>query len=188
MSVSHESVKNGSYLTNMDYIKSTASKFNHPPFLSEFGMFIKKDRVQNQVRIIEATYQGMEISKERSSSFASFYSPVISELNGIGTFIITSIVNYKNGNPNKVAKKGDAWNNENFSIVTDGGSKYTTPDEFVVERAWPRRCQGRIMHFYYKGRPDDGRSGRINWVAMKFSKRSSALKKPRFFLYGLAGK
>ena len=78
MSVSKKSFKNGSYIANTDHIKYTAAKLGRPPFLSEYGMFIKSERVQNQVRLIEATYQGMEISKENNSSFASFYSPVIS--------------------------------------------------------------------------------------------------------------
>ena len=183
MSFSHKTVKNGSYLANTDHIKSTAAKLKRPPFLSEFGMFIKKGRVQNQVRMIEATYQGMEISKEQSSSFASFYSPVISGTQWHWDIYHNQHRELQNENPNRVITEGDAWNNENFSIVTDGGFKYTTPDQFSVERAWPRRCQGRIMHFYYKGRPDDGRNGRINWIAMKFSPQGPLYLKDHDFFF-----
>ena len=183
MSFSRESVKNGSYIANTDYIKSTAAKFKRPPFLSEFGMFIKNGRVQNQVRVIEATYQGMEISKERSSSFASFYSPVISGTQWHWDIYHNKHRELKNENPNKLIIQGDAWNQENFSIVTNRGTQYTTPDEISVERAWPRRCQGRIMHFYYKGRPDDGRKNRINWVAMKFSEKGPLFLKDHEFFF-----
>lgn len=182
MSFSRDSVKNGSYIANTDYIKSTAAKFKRPPFLSEFGMFIKNGRVQNQVRVIEATYQGMEVSKERSSSFASFYSPVISGTQWHWDIYHNQHKELKNENPNDVLSKGDAWNNENFSIVTAGGTQYTTPDAFGVERAWPRKCQGRIMHFYYKGRPNDGRKGHLNWASLKFSEKGPLhLEKQDFF-------
>ncbi len=183
MSFSRKTLKNGSYIANTDYIKSTAAKLGLPPFLSEFGMFIKREKVKNQVRLIEATYQGMEISKEQSSSFASFYSPVISGTQWHWDIYHNQHRELKNENPKKVITEGDAWNDENFSIVTAGGTQYTTPDAFVVERAWPRRCQGRIMHFYYKGRPDDGRTGPINWVSMKFSEKGPLYLKDHDFFF-----
>jgi hypothetical protein len=182
MSISLRSVSNGAYLSNMDHIRKTAAHLKRPPFLSEFGMFIKNGRVKNQVRMIEATYQGMEISKKRNSNFASFYSPSIP-----GTQWHWDIYNNThreplNGNSHHIITKGDAWNDENFSIVTKKGKSYTTPDPYGVERAWPRRCQGRIMHFYYKGMPFDGRKEKINWVALKFDSSNKVfLENHRFF-------
>ncbi|MDC0253702.1 glycoside hydrolase family 5 protein [Bacteriovoracales bacterium] len=167
MSISAKEVKNGSYIGNMDQIRKTSADLKRPPFLSEFGMFIKNERVKNQARIIEATYQGMEVSKKKKSNFASFYSPSIS-----GTQWHWDIYHNTHTEPlnGKIITKGDAWNDEDFSIITQD-HQYTTPDPYGVERAWPRKCQGRIMHFYYKGRPYDGRKEKLNWMALKLGKK-----------------
>jgi hypothetical protein len=165
MSVSLSGIKNGAYIANLDHIKNTARKISAPPFLSEFGMWIENGRVKNQSRIINATYQGMEISKELDSNYLEFYSPLVSGTQWHWDYYHNKHREALNDTDN-IITHGDGWNNENFSLISD--DKYTTPDRFTVERSFPRRCQGDIMHFYYHSLANDGHKGNQNWAFLKF--------------------
>jgi len=136
---------------------------------------------------INAMYQGMEISKEEDTNFAKFFSPLIS-----GAQWNWDIYhNRHNENVNfsgRVLSEADAWNAENYSVVTDGGDRYDTPDRFIVERSFPRRCQGEILHFYYNARPFDGRKEVLDWAALRFLESDDLhLEKSRFSFLAFKG-
>ena len=160
-------VENGAYIFKLDKIKEKAQSASLPPFLTEFGYWKENGRVKNHVRKINAIYQGMEISKEKDSNFAKFFSPLIS-----GTQWNWDIYHNRHKEnlnfTNHIITDADAWNGENYSIVTDGGVRYDTPDRFIIERSFPKRCQGEILHFYYNAIPFDGRKELLKWGALKF--------------------
>ena len=176
MSLGISSIKNGAYMANMDHIRNYAKKVKAPPFLSEFGMWIEKGRVKNQVRIINATYQGMDASKEVDSNYIEFRTPLISGTQWHWGFYHN---NHQEPLRGEVLKDNDAWNGENFSIITDYGGSYTTPDKYVVERSYPRACQGNLLHFYYNARPFDGRAKFLDWAAIRVEDKNH-LDKDRF--------
>ncbi|RLA63478.1 MAG: glycosyl hydrolase family 5 [Epsilonproteobacteria bacterium] len=167
MSVSLSGVKNGAYIANLDHIKNTARKISIPPFLSEFGMWIEKGRVKNQDLIINATYQGMEISKEIDSNFVEFYSPLVSGTQWHWDWYHNNHHESLN-QTDRLITKGDAWNHENFSVITDFGKSYTNQNKNIVERAYPRKCQGDIMHFFYNTNFKGYKDKEINWGELKF--------------------
>lgn len=185
MSISLSSIKNGSYIGYMDHIKFISRKMQMPPFLSEFGMWIENGRVKNQARMIKADYQGMEISKEVNSNYAEFYGPVIS-----GTQWHWDVYHDTHKEPfngtDTIITEGDAWNHENFSVVTNDGNTYTTPDQFSIERVFPRRVQGDILHFHYNDLSHDGRKGNMKWASIRLN-GENYLNNNRFFFMAWKG-
>lgn len=180
-------IENGAYIKKIDKIKGFSRKAGFPPFLTEFGYWKENGKVKNHVRKINAIYQGMEIAKEEESNFAKFYSPLIP-----GTQWNWDIYhNRHNENinfSNRISTEADSWNGENYSVVTDGGDRYDTPDRFVVERSFPKRCQGEILHFYYNARPFDGRKEVLDWGALKFLGSDDLhLEKSRFSFLAFKG-
>jgi len=164
MSLGLFEVQNGAYIANMDHVRNYAKKIKAPPFLSEFGMWIDKKRVKNQVRIVNATYQGMEASKELDSNYLEFKTPYISGTQWHWGYYHN---NHREPLRGETLTEKDAWNDENFSIITNFGKEYTSPDKYIVERSYPRSCQGNLLHFYYNARPFDGRKEFLNWAALK---------------------
>lgn len=188
MSLGKRSVKNGSYISNYDQIRDHSRKLGIPPFVTEFGMWIENGRVKNQVRMIKANYQAQELSRDGKTNYAKFYAPYVGGTQWHWDIYHNQHREILNGDPTKVITHGDAWNDENFSVITKGG-KYTTPDEYIVERAWPRRCQGDILHFHYNDRANDGRKGPLEWASFKFSKRGKEyLKNKRWFFMAWKGR
>jgi hypothetical protein len=187
MSIGLKEVRNGSYIANMDHIRKTAKRMGTLPFLSEFGMWLENGRVKNHVRMVNADYQGMEISKELKSNFVEFYTPLISGTQWHWDIYHNHHKEYLNFTP-KLITSGDGWNGENFSEITNFGTQYTAPDRYLVERIWPKRCQGEIMHFFYNAMPFDGRKDFLDWGALKFSSsKEFYLKNSRFALLVFQG-
>lgn len=189
MSLSKRPVKNGSYINYMNFVRDASRKLYIPPFITEFGMWIENGKVKNQARIIKAVYQGLELSTDSTEKKrAAFYSPVIS-----GTQWHWDIYHNQHQEPfnfsENVITKGDGWNNEDFSIVTNSGKDYTTNDQYGVERAFPRRCQGDILHFHYNDRTNDGHFGVLNWAALQGNSESKPyLAENRWFFMAYKGK
>ncbi len=177
--------QNGAYLSKLEKIKEDAKSASIPPFLSEFGYYNKNERVKNRARKINGVYQALEISKEKDSNFAKFFAPTISSTQWSWDIYHNNhheILNFSG----KVNTEADAWNGEDYSMVTDNGQNYTVPDRFLIERIFPRKCQGHILHFYYNAIPYDGRSEYLQWGSLKLAD-SLYLQKSRFFFMVFEG-
>ncbi len=179
--------ENGAYLSKLEKIKEDAKAASLPPFLTEFGYFKQDTRVKNRARKIYGVYQGLEISKEKDSNFAKFFSPIIS-----ATQWNWDIYHNNHQEPlnfsDRILTEADAWNDEDYSVVTDGGKRYNVPDKYLVERIFPKKCQGEILHFYYNAIPFDGRSEFLEWGSLKFrGSEDLHLKNSRFFFMAFKG-
>jgi endoglycosylceramidase len=185
MSVGIRKIRNGAYIGVIDHIRNTARRVSAPSLISEFGMFRdKENKTKKFASMVNAVYQGMEISKELDSNFAEFYTPLVSGLQWQWDLYHNQHQEPLNFT-DQIISSGDGWNGEDFSIITEMGRSYTSPDQYIVERSWPKRCQGKIMHFFYNARPSD-----LDWGALKFSSSDEDyhLNKIRFSFLAWKGK
>lgn len=143
--------ENGAYLKELDLVRDEARKMAAPPILTEYGAWKgneKRGKIQDPPRMYKADFQAMEMSRPRGR-FANFYSPLIS-----GTQWEWGILGY---NPDYFGHG-----------LSKDKVQYEEFGHRVVERAYPRRIQGDLMHFYYN---DAGRDlfkfEEMNWVGIK---------------------
>jgi len=116
--------KNGVYLEEFEAFRRSARNINGPSFISEYGGWGDK-RSRDSHRILKSIYQAMETTAPKESGKANFYSPVIS---GTQWDWYHSYWDYDEAKP----------------LVYD-----ETHVEALLERSYPRRIQGDLMHFYY---------------------------------------
>ncbi len=143
--------ENGVYLRELDLIRDEARKMQAPSILTEYGAWKgdeKRPKVFDPQRLLKADFQAMEMAYS-GSRFASFYSPLIS---------------------------GTQWEWGMFGYHPDyfGGTFSRNKDHYeeigyrVVERAYPRRLQGELMHFYYNDASKDlFNLESMDWVGIK---------------------
>ncbi|MFJ9411412.1 cellulase family glycosylhydrolase [Streptomyces sp. NPDC101393] len=166
-----DGVDNNTYLPQLQDVRSEARYLGMPMFLSEYGMWLNGIGAKDTDRIIKATYQGMEQSDQfktvNGQNRIDPYTPLIS-----GTQWHWDIYHDKhhetmNGNPDKVITKGDAWNDENFSVVNKGSGPVSfTIDPSNAERVYPRAVQGDLMNFTYNDMAKDGWKTPLNWYGL----------------------
>ena len=162
-------VDNGTYLGEMDIIRNEARFLELPVFLSEFGMWLDDIGSQDTVRIVKSVYQGAEISdamKSTKDRYADFYAPLISATQWHWDTYYDQHNEYMNGNPDKLLAEKDAWNEENFSVISEGGTQLNM-DFQVVQRGYPRVVSGAIMNFYYNDLSHDGWDKLLNWATIR---------------------
>jgi hypothetical protein len=156
--------ENGTYLKELDLVRMEARKMAAPPILTEYGAWKneKRARVQDPARLYKADYQAMEMTNPRGR-FANFYSPLIS-----GTQWEWGIVGY---------------NPEYFGHgLSKDKAQYEGFGHRIVERGYPRRVQGDLMHFYYNdGGKDLFKFEDMNWVGIKTNElRGKKAQNPLF--------
>ncbi len=143
--------ENGVYLKELDLVRDEARKMAAPPILTEYGAWKgdeKRPKIQDPQRLVKADYQAMEMSNPRGR-FANFYSPIISGAQWEwGMF---------------------GYNPEYFGgTFSRDKAHYEELGHRAVERAYPRRIQGDLMHFYYNDAARDlFKFEEMNWVGIK---------------------
>lgn len=162
--------RNGSYFDNLDLIRNEARYLNIAPFLSEFGMWLDGWGHTDTSRIVNATYQGMESSDSARSKdrYLNFYTPLISGSQWQWDYYYDNHYELQNGNEEQVRTEDDAWNGENFSVIANYGQSYNL-DARLLERAYPRAVQGRLLHFAYSGQVPDEAGEIMNWYSIRAS-------------------
>ncbi|MFT0138285.1 cellulase family glycosylhydrolase [Alcanivoracaceae bacterium MT1] len=161
--------KNGLYFKELDTVRDEARFLQSPVFLGEFGMPVDGSGNTDPERVINAIYQGMELSDRTSGKdrFVDFYVPVVSA----GTqwqwdYYYDNHHEFLNGSPDKLITKEDAWNGENFSVIRDYARRYNL-DARLIERVYPRRIQGDLMHFHYSAKVHDRAGVRLDWASLR---------------------
>lgn len=142
--------RNGIYLRPMDLVRDEARKMAAPPFLPAYGLWNieKRKNYFDPQRLLKADYQAMEMSFP-TEKFANFYSPLIS-----GTQWVWDLFGY---NPLYFGH-GISLNKTHYEEL---GYK-------AIERAYPRRIQGDLMHFYYNdGAKNLFKLKEMGWVGIK---------------------
>ncbi|MGD8910835.1 MAG: ricin-type beta-trefoil lectin domain protein [Chromatiales bacterium] len=160
--------RNGAYFNNLDLIRDEARFLDLPIFLSEFGMWLEGYGHTDTERIVNATYQGMEISDRNHGKdrFADFYTPVVSGTQWHWDYYYDNHYEFHNSNPDELRTEDDAWNGENFSIINNYATGYNV-DQYLVERIYPRRIQGDLMHFHYNAMVRDQAGEELCWGSIR---------------------
>ena len=173
--------RNASYFGNLDLIRDEARYLNLAPFLSEFGMWLEGYGHTDTSRVVNGTYQAME-SSDRSHGkdrYVDFYTPLVSGTQWGWDYYYDNHYELQNGNPDNIKTQDDAWNNENFSVISHYGANYNVRQE-LVERAYPRAIQGDLMHFAYEGKVRDEGSETMNYHSIRASLTDHFINKEFF--------
>lgn len=165
-------LNNGSYLMHMHQVRDEARWLGMPPFLSEFGMWLAGTGPKDTNRMIAAIYQGLEASdalKPAKDRFTDPYSPPVSATQWHWDWYHDRHSEIMNGNPSKLLTDNDAWNDENFSVISvasNGAVNYNI-DARNIERAYPRAAQGDILAFQYNALVRDAGGTPLPWLALR---------------------
>ncbi|MBF0363515.1 MAG: cellulase family glycosylhydrolase [Oligoflexia bacterium] len=160
------------YLQSMEDIRSAAKRGRMPAFISEFGISLNQHSAESA---LWAQYRAQEVSPSME-----IYSPPIASIQWHWDFYYDRHNEMMNGNPDRVISSYDAWNNENFSMVRDGGENYNV-NKYIIERAYPRICDGHILSFYYHDLAFEEQDGMFNNI--KFGEKDSYYFNERRFLF-----
>ncbi|WP_108926931.1 glycosyl hydrolase family 5 [Leptospira johnsonii] len=169
MSLDLTGIDNGTYFKALDEIRKEARFLDIPVFLSEFGMKLKGVGAQDTARMISGIYQAMEISDSQQSTktrFADFYNPAVSGTEWHWDYYYDNHKEYMNGNTSKLLTAKDAWNDEDFSVIGNYGTK-PNMDYHVLQRGYPRKIQGSLMSFYYNTIGYDTWNNVFQWGAIR---------------------
>ncbi|WDE09132.1 ricin-type beta-trefoil lectin domain protein [Thalassomonas viridans] len=160
--------RNAGYFGNLDLIRDEARYLNLAPFLSEFGMWLEGYGHTDTSRVVNGTYQAMESSDRvhGKDRFVDFYTPLVSGTQWGWDYYYDNHYELQNGNPDNIKTQDDAWNNENFSVISHYGANYNVRQE-LVERAYPRAIQGDLMHFAYEGKVRDEGSETMTYHSIR---------------------
>ncbi|MGM0564762.1 MAG: ricin-type beta-trefoil lectin domain protein [Pseudomonadota bacterium] len=162
--------RNGTYFENIDKIRDEARFLELPIFLGEFGMWLEGHGHTDTERVVNATYQAMELSDRNTGKdrFADFYVPTVTGTQWQWDYYYDNHYEFQNGNPDELRTEDDAWNGENFSVIRDYATGYNV-DPKLVERVFPRRTQGDLMQFYYSAKVHDRAGERLDWGSLRLS-------------------
>ncbi|TGK12299.1 glycosyl hydrolase family 5 [Leptospira fletcheri] len=169
MSTDLTGIDNATYFTYLDQIRNESRFLQIPVFLSEFGMWIKGIGAKDTPRMISAVYQAMEISdgqQKVKSRYADLYNPLVSGTEWHWDYYRDHHREYMNGNPSKLITSKDAWNSEDYSVVSDYGTTFNM-DYHAIQRAYPRKSQGNILSFYYNTVGFDSWNNVFQWGGIR---------------------
>jgi endoglycosylceramidase len=141
--------------------------------LGEFGMGLDGRGHTDTERVINGTYQALETSDAAHGKdrFADLYTPLVSGIQWQWDHYHNQHTEYLNGNLTQLLTEHDAWNGENYSVVSDA-SQTLNVDPMLVQRVFPRRVQGGLLHFSYAAQVHDRASEPLVWHALRAPKES----------------
>jgi endoglycosylceramidase len=156
--------QNGIFLGPMDFVRNEARKMAAPSFLPTYGLWNMEKR-KNYIdpqQLFKADYQAIELSLP-PEKFANFYSPLIS-----GTQWVWDLVGY---------------NTFYFGHgVSRNKGHYEELGYRAIERAYPRRIDGDLMHFYYNdGAKNLSKLEEMAWVGIKTEEQNDSNDKKALF-------
>ena len=105
------------------------------------------------------------------SWYFDFYSPYISHSQWHWDIYHNNHHELQNDNPRKIRKKGDGWNDENFSVITKHGTEFTIHKDLIA-RAYPRRVNGNLIHFYFQDKVKNKNKESLNWTSLNIPSNS----------------
>lgn len=152
----------GQYTTGFDAIRGSASALGTAAIVSEFGAAETGSVADKTPSILKAMYQGLDSGVTGANwwSDAAASGPVLSGTEWQWDVYSGKHDELMNGNPLLVQTAGDAWNGEDFSVVTTDSSLTPTfrQDVRVLDRLYPTAVAGDTLAFTYEDRAHDGSS------------------------------
>jgi hypothetical protein len=152
----------GQYTGDFAAVRERATALGTASVVSEFGSPVTGYTSDKTPTVLKAMYQGLDSRLRGADWWArpAESGPVLS-----GTQWQWDIYNGAhhepmNGNPDKVQTAGDAWNGEDFSVVS--GAPGPRLDSRVLDRVYPSAVAGHTLAFTYEDRSRDG-STTLTW-------------------------
>jgi hypothetical protein len=150
----------GVYAGPMNRIRDRARTLATAGFVSEFGTRMSGSGSDRSPWMVRATYQALDsgVSGANWWNAAASGGPVLSATQWHWDVYSGRHREAMNGNPDKVLTAGDAWNDEDHSVVTadDAGAVTSRLDPRVLDRLYPTAVAGDVLAFGYE---DLARSG-----------------------------
>ncbi|TDE37222.1 cellulase family glycosylhydrolase [Actinomadura sp. 6K520] len=157
MTLDPSPASDGTYAAPMNEIRRRAAELGTAPIVSEFGNKLDDGRTPWMVR---GMYQAMDYGVPGRGWWngPSGGGAVLSALQWHWDVYSGRHHELMNGNPRKVQTEGDAWNDEDHSVVTadDAGTVTLRLDQRVLDRLYPAAVNGDTLAFAFE---DLARSG-----------------------------
>ncbi len=156
----------GQYAADFAAVRDRASAAGTAAVVSEFGHPLSGTVSDKAPTVLKAMYQALDSRLKGAGWWADPASsgPVLS-----GTQWQWDLYNGRhhepmNGNPGKVLASGDAWNDEDLSVVRldDSGNATLRQGARLLDRVYPSATAGTALAFTYEDRSRDG-SATLTW-------------------------
>ncbi|GAB7038644.1 MULTISPECIES: cellulase family glycosylhydrolase [Catenuloplanes] len=152
--------RDGSYSAAMNRIRDRAAALGTTAFVSEFGNALSgTGSAARTPWMIRAMYQGLDSRLPGANWWrdAAAAGPVLSSTQWHWDIYSGRHAEAMNGNPAKVRTEGDAWNDEDHSVISGAGALRLDPR--VLDRLHPTAIAGRQLAFGYEDLARDGYGG-----------------------------
>ncbi|SEG55143.1 Cellulase (glycosyl hydrolase family 5) [Thermomonospora echinospora] len=163
----------GVYDAAMNEIRGRARTLATAPFVSEFGNRMSGTGSGRTPWMVRAMYQAMDygVSGRTWWTAAASGGNVLSSTHWHWDVYSGRHRELMNGNPDKVRTEGDAWNDEDFSVVRadDTGKVVLRLDQRVLDRLYPTAVAGDALAFAYEDLARSGYGGQgqqTPWLAV----------------------
>ncbi|GAA3128240.1 cellulase family glycosylhydrolase [Planomonospora alba] len=181
MTIDPSPASDGTYGAAMNEIRDRARTLATAPFVSEFGHRMSGGGSDRTPWMVRAMYQAMDSGVPGRNWWrdAAAGGDVLSSTQWHWDLYSGRHHEPMNRNPAKVQTEGDAWNDEDFSVVAadDSGTLATRLDQAVLDRLYPSAVAGDVLAFAYEdlARSGYGDAGRRQaWLAVPSSMPDTA--------------
>ncbi|ALV38406.1 cellulase family glycosylhydrolase [Streptomyces sp. CdTB01] len=156
----------GQYASDFGTVRDRASAAGTAAVVSEFGHPLSGSTAGKAPTVDKAMYQALDSRQPGASwwSNPSASGPVLSGNQWQWDLYNGRHHELMNGNPDKVRTSGDAWNDEDLSVVRldDSGAVTLRQDARLLDRVYPAATAGTTLAFTYEDRSRDG-STTLTW-------------------------
>ncbi|WP_033337465.1 cellulase family glycosylhydrolase [Catenuloplanes japonicus] len=150
----------GTYTAAMNRIRDRAAALGTTGFVSEFGNALSGTSSASRTPwMIRSMYQGLDSRLSGANWWrnAATAGPVLSATQWHWDVYSGRHAEAMNGNPSKILTTGDAWNDEDHSVISGTGALRLDPR--VLDRVYPTAIAGEHLAFGYQDLARDGYGG-----------------------------
>jgi hypothetical protein len=173
MTVDPTPASDGTYDAPMNAIRRRATDLRTAPLVSEFGNRMSGSGSDRTPWMVRAMYQAMDdgVAGKNWWDSAASGGQVLSGTQWHWDVYSGHHHELMNGNPDKVQTTGDAWNGEDFSVVTTDAAGNVTLrlDQRVVDRVYPSAVAGDALAFAYEDLARDSAGRQQAWLTVPSS-------------------
>ncbi|MEU4829435.1 cellulase family glycosylhydrolase [Streptosporangium sp. NPDC023615] len=164
MTIDPSPASDGVYGAAMNEIRGRARTLATAPFVSEFGHRLSGNGSDRTPWMVRAMYQAMDSGVPGRNWWADAPAggEVLSSTQWHWDVYSGRHREPMNRNPAKVRTEGDAWNDEDFSVVaadSSGALTTTRLDRAVLDRLYPSAVAGDVLAFTYEDLARSGHGG-----------------------------
>lgn len=164
MTINPGSASDGAYTSAMNEIRDRASALGTAAFVSEFGNALSGTSSSSRTPwMIRAMYQGLDSGLSGADFFtdAADAGAVLSATQWQWDIYSGRHSEAMNGDTDNIQTTGDAWNDEDHSVVAvdDSGAITLRLDARVLDRLYPSAVAGQRLAFAYEDLARSGYAG-----------------------------